>query len=680
MLHMKSKEMYYTIIVISALIFTTLIQAQSESIGANAKESYPLSFFEEFIRGGGDCNAELEGNRLLYVAAQSQDHCASIRFLMSQQSDVNASNTVGAVPLHMAAKKGCLICLQLLIRGGARLDIQDSQGWTAVHCAANRGQIDCLTALLDEGANIDDQDAHGMTALHHAAVQGHMSCVITLTERGAHIHARSFEGWTAVHCAANRGQIDCLTALLDEGANIDDQDAHGMTALHHAAIQGHMSCVITLTERGAHIAPQGYDDWTVLDYAADELKIDCLKALIQVQANRSRARRLYTLVQTDASLLDEINTAMSTLATDEEIFDKYCKGTALHYAAARGHVACLNTILDTDADIDTSYPDAHGLTPLHYAAMGGHSKCLIALLVRGGNIHAECSVGRTPLHLAASKGCVKSLKVLLDEGAIVEAQDFLGRTALYEAAIADHGACLMELIAKGVNIDAQDDRGYTALDIAVLVGSEDCIGKLIDALTRQAEQHSSPQSIYPTELSHNLAGYLFQASPKSDSSVWHETIKRTYYTALRRAIFNTQRESLTSLLKKAYILVPLLEDVIASKRRIAEVLLLFAVLRKHAPSTLTNLSDPFIQFTILSFNRVFRKDLAIILLHELKHGRKVTSDFLIRSKPLAHEYLKHIISKMLNEILSEIPSQEIVKLINSIDLIALISNCINERW
>jgi ankyrin repeat protein len=454
MLHMKSKEMYYTIIVISALIFTTLIQAQSESIGANAKESYPLSFFEEFIRGGGDCNAELEGNRLLYVAAQSQDHCASIRFLMSQQSDVNASNTVGAVPLHMAAKKGCLICLQLLIRGGARLDIQDSQGWTAVHCAANRGQI------------------------------------------------------------------DCLTALLDEGANIDDQDAHGMTALHHAAIQGHMSCVITLTERGAHIAPQGYDDWTVLDYAADELKIDCLKALIQVQANRSRARRLYTLVQTDASLLDEINTAMSTLATDEEIFDKYCKGTALHYAAARGHVACLNTILDTDADIDTSYPDAHGLTPLHYAAMGGHSKCLIALLVRGGNIHAECSVGRTPLHLAASKGCVKSLKVLLDEGAIVEAQDFLGRTALYEAAIADHGACLMELIAKGVNIDAQDDRGYTALDIAVLVGSEDCIGKLIDALTRQAEQHSSPQSIYPTELSHNLAGYLFQASPKSDSSVW----------------------------------------------------------------------------------------------------------------------------------------------------------------
>lgn len=54
-----------------------------------------------------------------------------------------------------------------------------------INIAATRGEIEEISLLLNSGADIDSRGEHGYTPLHNAVEQGHLGAVIFLVERGA---------------------------------------------------------------------------------------------------------------------------------------------------------------------------------------------------------------------------------------------------------------------------------------------------------------------------------------------------------------------------------------------------------------------------------------------------------------------------------------------------------------
>ncbi|KAI3384123.1 hypothetical protein SNEBB_000255 [Seison nebaliae] len=71
----------------------------------------------------------------------------------------------GATALHVAAAKGYMTPMKLLIECGANIDAKDVDGWTGLHAAAHWGVKEAVDLLADSGANFDIKNIAGQTPL-----------------------------------------------------------------------------------------------------------------------------------------------------------------------------------------------------------------------------------------------------------------------------------------------------------------------------------------------------------------------------------------------------------------------------------------------------------------------------------------------------------------------------------
>ncbi|RPB22045.1 ankyrin, partial [Terfezia boudieri ATCC MYA-4762] len=60
---------------------------------------------------------------------------------------------------------------------------------TALHIAAKKGHLEVVKVLLDKGATINAMTHVNRTALHMAAENGHLEVVKVLLDKGATINA-----------------------------------------------------------------------------------------------------------------------------------------------------------------------------------------------------------------------------------------------------------------------------------------------------------------------------------------------------------------------------------------------------------------------------------------------------------------------------------------------------------
>ena len=78
--------------------------------------------------------------------------------------------------------------------------------------------------------------------------------------------------------------------------------------------------------------------------------------------------------------------------------DKYkdsSGGTALHWAAEKGHNEVVKTLIQAKCDLKVK--NNSGLTALHRAAFKGHKDVVISLLESGADPRIRNKYGRTPL-------------------------------------------------------------------------------------------------------------------------------------------------------------------------------------------------------------------------------------------------------------------------------------------
>ncbi|XP_019510552.1 PREDICTED: ankyrin repeat domain-containing protein 6 isoform X4 [Hipposideros armiger] len=157
----------------------------------------------------------------------------------------------GRTPLHLAANKGHLSVVQILLKAGCDLDVQDDGDQTALHRATVVGNTEVIAALIQEGCALDRQDKDGNTALHEASWHGFSQSVKLLVKAGANVLAKNKAGNTALHLACQNSHSQSTRVLLLGGSRADLKNNAGDTALHIAASLNHKKVVKILLEAGA---------------------------------------------------------------------------------------------------------------------------------------------------------------------------------------------------------------------------------------------------------------------------------------------------------------------------------------------------------------------------------------------------------------------------------------------
>ena len=118
---------------------------------------------------------------------------------------------------------------------------------------------------------------------------------------------------------------------------------------------------------------------------------------------------------------------------DNDNDDDESYSTALHLAAANGHVATVKLLIEKGADLNIRQESSFGYTgttPLSLAAVRGNPLCAVELLKAGAAVDLASSSGDTPLMLAAGEGREAIVALLIGYGADVDLVNDNGETAL----------------------------------------------------------------------------------------------------------------------------------------------------------------------------------------------------------------------------------------------------------
>uniref|UniRef100_A0A8C5UZF7 Ankyrin repeat domain 6 n=1 Tax=Microcebus murinus TaxID=30608 RepID=A0A8C5UZF7_MICMU len=157
----------------------------------------------------------------------------------------------GRTPLHLAANKGHLSVVQILLKAGCDLDVQDDGDQTALHRATVVGNTEIIAALVQEGCALDRQDKAGNTALHLACQNSHSQSTRVLLLGGSRADLKNNAGDTCLHVAARYNHLSIIRLLLSAFCSVHEKNQAGDTALHIAAALNHKKVVKILLEAGA---------------------------------------------------------------------------------------------------------------------------------------------------------------------------------------------------------------------------------------------------------------------------------------------------------------------------------------------------------------------------------------------------------------------------------------------
>ncbi|MHA7877466.1 MAG: ankyrin repeat domain-containing protein [Bacteroidota bacterium] len=215
-----------------------------------------VNLIRHFLDLGEDINArDSQGDTPLHIAVRYRQE-AAIRLLLAQGANVATRvYSTERTPLHIAAENGHEDVIEVLLdpRWNPRADInaRDSAGRTPLHVAVTRSHHNVICLLLGRGGSLEAQDNDGWRPLHYATFSGNDSTVRLLLARQAEVDIRENNGATPLHIAASYGRDEIIQLLLDHEAPINTPDEHGRTPLDSAASHGKLKATALLLERGA---------------------------------------------------------------------------------------------------------------------------------------------------------------------------------------------------------------------------------------------------------------------------------------------------------------------------------------------------------------------------------------------------------------------------------------------
>lgn len=192
---------------------------------------------------------------------------------MQAQTPPSTAQIAAYDGLHKAAHEGNLDEINFLVSRGANVDARDSSGRTPSHVAAFASNDEALRALADAGADMNALEDGLYDVLTIAAVANDPELVRLAIDLGnrADLITSIYDG-TALIAAAHLGHHEVVRQLVEGGAPLDHVNNLGWTALMEAVVLGdggpdHIETVRILVDAGADIAVPDRGGVTPLQHA-----------------------------------------------------------------------------------------------------------------------------------------------------------------------------------------------------------------------------------------------------------------------------------------------------------------------------------------------------------------------------------------------------------------------------
>ncbi|PKK21100.1 ankyrin repeat and sterile alpha motif domain-containing protein 1B [Columba livia] len=187
--------------------------------------------------------------------------------LLQYEASTNVADNKGYFPIHLAAWRGDVDIVKILIRHGpshSRVNEQNNENETALHCAAQYGHSEVVAVLLEELTDPTIRNNKLETPLDLAALYGRLRVVKMIIKAYPNLMNCNTRKHTPLHLAARNGHKAVVQVLLEAGMDVSCQTEKG-SALHEAALFGKVEVVRVLLETGIDTNIKDSLGRTVLD-------------------------------------------------------------------------------------------------------------------------------------------------------------------------------------------------------------------------------------------------------------------------------------------------------------------------------------------------------------------------------------------------------------------------------
>ena len=348
--------------------------------------------------------------------ASMKGEADTVRSLLKQGIDVNASHGDGMSALHWAAKHENVEIAEMLLYAGANVNALTRLGkFTALHLAGKTGNRNLIEILLDANADVNSKTEFGTTPIMYASLSGNPDVVQMLIEGGANVNAEeSAKGRTPLMFAAAFNRHEVIKVLAENDADITATT----NIFETAAVEKEWS------KADKERRKQRLEEAQAIQLAAaqdsgepnPEEKVDkdrpCVRAFNEPDCETEEKKKGRSFLSKMFGWLPGVGDGGEKVSPDEqrrrnrfrrlpfgEIVGNQGGMTALHFAARQGNKDSVDALLQAGADIN-SQTGGDKTTPMLIATINGHFDLANSLLEKGADPNLQSEAGATPLYAA----------------------------------------------------------------------------------------------------------------------------------------------------------------------------------------------------------------------------------------------------------------------------------------
>ncbi|MDR1956254.1 MAG: ankyrin repeat domain-containing protein [Treponema sp.] len=440
----------------------------------------------EFFLGKVDVQAtDSRGRTPLHLAAEIQDPDLA-KFFIFMGAKIDAVDTQGRTPLGISAAKHDAATAAVIVAAGA--DIHHSMPGGTSPALTAIGTAGSLLSAMITPDTIRATDAAGRNILDLAFAypdsKVHMESAEALVLGGAvstnpiytyfapaartsNYNRRATDGVAPLHFAAGNGYTGLMAFLIERKADVNSKNASGTTPLHEAARSGSIAAMELLIKNGAEVNAQDGKGNSVLHIAVPmNTHKEALSLFLSHGANPNlrdehgdSPLHIAIRLNRNPDIIKTLLAGGTQGKADVTIRNTQGK-TPLHLAVEEDRLPYIPLLLDYKSDIFSV--DNDRITPFEKALL--EHQTLLPALITPETVIQNDSSGNTILHITVQKrGNIKFIELILDKKALVNARNKEGDTSLHLAVRQNDQAVGELLLARKADIFAPNSKGESPL-------------------------------------------------------------------------------------------------------------------------------------------------------------------------------------------------------------------------